>query len=156
MQQKNRYAGCIHRGQKKWGLEAWELAPSCVPIRLTAALHCMTCLSQTYRVSLYPSGPCSKPRFRNHLLHAVFPDLLCNVECSLLWTSKPPNPVPCPPLNSTSLTWPPRWISCSVGSLLRAGTLSQTSLSPQCRAQATQCCGRKGRLKVEGITLQSH
>lgn len=116
LQQESQYGGCICHSQNERSPEHRSWPPSGLPCARDVPFSNMQCLSAfpffcMYSLcsSPYPPQPCSKPGFKNHLLQAVFPDSLCNVEYTLPWTCEPPNPVLCPPCLSTSLTLLPRW-----------------------------------------------
>ena len=83
--------------------------------------------------SPYLPQPCSKMRFQRHLLHAVFLDLQCDVEQSLLWTSESPNLSFSPPLLGTSFILPPRWLSLLLKWTLSEdrGRVTDSTLYPQ-------------------------
>ena len=104
--------------------------------------------------SPYLPQPCSKMRFQSHLLHAVFLDLQCDVEQSLLWTSESPNLSFCPPLLGTSFILPPRWFSLLLKwklSELR-GHVTDSTLYPQGSTQELVCyqCRWKGGKGKDG------
>ena len=109
--------------------------------------------------SPYLPQPCSKMRFQRHLLHAVFLDLQCDVEQSLLWTSESPNLSFCPPLLGTSFILPPRWLSLLLKWTLSEdrGRVTDCTLYPQGYRSwcASTAGGREARAKMEAIASRS-
>lgn len=80
-------------------------APGDLPFSNTRRLPVRPCILHVFSLLLlpHPPKPYSLLGFKNHLFHAVFPDLLMlNMHC--WWTGEPPNPVLRPPLLSTSLS----------------------------------------------------
>lgn len=98
--QPRRCAGCTRRRiGARAVLEARGWPPLPTPATLLACTAYLAFLRRTglsplpccCSFSSHPPQPCSERKFKNHLLHAVFPELLCNREYCLLWTCEPPN-----------------------------------------------------------------